>query len=262
VSACYSIARNLLALPSSDLKIYDELREMRNVHYGHLNLLEIENATYATVLLNLKRIVNELTQNNTVLQQEANIKIQKFESIKELSSLSEQDMSNFKEIIGDILKNRDIFMSIGKFNVDFEEFSRNYEQAQLSSTSKLDELRILAVNLRKLSKSIMDKQISQDEIEQIADCVSSHLKMDRLKLEFEATLVQQNDLIKRDIDNAKKTILVNMNRIESKVDQMDEQIKRQSKLFFNLTNIFKWQMKTRFSRVETRHVYETRRIRV
>jgi hypothetical protein len=146
--------------------------------------------------------VNESTQNYLVLQQEAYSKIQKFESIKELSSLCEQDMSNFKGIIGDILKNRDIFMSIGK--MDLEEFSRNYEQAQLISTSKIDELRILAVNLRKLAKSIMDKQISKHEIEQIADCVSSHLKMDRFKLEFEATLVQQNEMVKRDIYNAKK----------------------------------------------------------
>ncbi len=155
---------------------FDELRDIRNKYYGHLNLLEIEDADYTRELARLKLVIDDFTQSAPLYQQDLRDRIKQIEAIQALSSISPEDMNNLKEIIlGLILKNRDMFAQIGQVNKDIDAFVKTYKKFQKSHSDKIDEIRKLSRELKKWSESIKNQKISKEEMEKIAQAVSAHL---------------------------------------------------------------------------------------
>jgi ElaB/YqjD/DUF883 family membrane-anchored ribosome-binding protein len=186
ITACYPIARNFLYLSKIQMRPFDELREIRNKKYGHLNLLEIEDTDYKTVLASLEKLIDYFTQNAPQYQQDLRDRIKQIELIQALSSISSADMSNLKEIILDlILKNRDMFSQIGQVNKDIDGFIATSKEFQKSHAEKIDEIRQLSFELKQWSESIKSQNISQEQMNKIGEVVSAHLNR---KLNFEETL--------------------------------------------------------------------------
>ena len=67
---------------------FDELRDIRNKYYGHLNLLEIEDADYTRELARIKLVIDDFTQSAPQYQQDLRDRITQVESIQALSSIS------------------------------------------------------------------------------------------------------------------------------------------------------------------------------
>jgi tetratricopeptide (TPR) repeat protein len=197
MTACYSIARNFLNL--SDIRPFDELREIRNKYYGHLNLLEIEDTDYTHILGRLKKIIGDFTQNEPLKNQALRDRIKKIESIQALSSLSLADMSNLKETILDLIsKNRDMFSKIGTHFDAFIKTSRQFH------ADKIDEIRQLSSELKKWSESIKSQNISQEDLDKIGEVVSVHLN---LRLNFEETLKPYFEDVKSHVSTMKNEII-------------------------------------------------------
>jgi hypothetical protein len=200
ITACYPIARNFLNLSKVQMRPFDELKEIRNHKYGHLNLLEIEDADYNTVLVRLKQLIDDFTQNAPEwYQQDLRDRIKQIESIQALSSISLADMNNLKEIILDlILKNRDMFAQIGQVNKDIDAFIATIKEFQESHAAKIDEIRKLSLELKQLSESIKNQKISQEEMDKIAEVVSAHLNH---RLNFAETLKPHFEDVKSHVSN-------------------------------------------------------------
>jgi len=212
MTSCYPIARNLLNLPKKQMRSFDDLKDIRNKKYGHLNLLEIEAADYDAVLARLKEIIDEFTQNEPEYKEALQDKISQVEKIESLSSISETDMHNLKEIILDlILKNHHMFSQIGQVNKVIDDFVINYLEFQNCQLGKIEEIRELSLQLKKISESIKC-HISEEEMNKIGETVSAHLN---LKLTFENTLKQHCEDIKSHMNAKTKEV----------IDHVDQQIK-------------------------------------
>jgi hypothetical protein len=187
ITACYPIARNLLNLTKIQWGPFDELRVIRNKYYGHLNLLEIDDVDYHTVLVSLKTIIDGFSQSAPQYQQELHDRIKQIESIQALSSISLADMSKLIESILDpIFEIRDMFSQIGQVNKDIDAFIATSKQFQESHAIKIDEIRELSFELKKLYGSIKNQKISQAEMDEIGEVVSAQLLNHRIN--FEKTL--------------------------------------------------------------------------
>jgi len=224
ITSCYPIARNFLNLSKIQMRPFDELREIRNKKYGHLNLLEIEDADYNSVLARLKQIIDDLTQNEPEYKEALQDKISQVEKIESLSSISETGMHNLKEIILDlILKNRDMFSQIDQVNIDIDDFVTTHKEFHKSQSDKIDEIRQLSLELKKWSESIKS-HISQEEMEKIAENVSAHLN---LKLKFENTLKQHFEDIKSHTDAKTKEVI---DHVDQRFKSLNRNIKDGLKL--------------------------------
>jgi tetratricopeptide (TPR) repeat protein len=205
ITACCAIARNLLNLSKVQMGSIDELREIRNKYYGHLNLLEIEDADYNRVLARLKTIIDGFTQSAPQFQQDLRDRIKQIESIQALSSISLAYMSNLREIILElILKNRDMFSQTGQVNIDIDAFIATSKQFQESHATKIDQIRQLSFELKQLSESIKSQNISQEDLDKIAEVVSAHLDQ---RLNFEETLKSYFEDVKSHVSTMKNEII-------------------------------------------------------
>jgi hypothetical protein len=207
ITSCYPIARNFLNLSKIQMRPFDELREIRNKYYGHLNLLEIEDADYNAVLARLKQIINDFTQNEPLFNQALRDEISKVELIETLGSISQTDMHNLEETILDvILKNGQVTTHIDDF------IETTYKDFQKNHLGKIEEIRELRLQLKKLSDSIKS-HISEEEMNKIAETVSAHLN---IKLTFENTLKQHCEDILSHTDA----------KAEEVIDHVDRGLKR------------------------------------
>ena len=212
---CYSMSKNLLNIRN----YFDELSEIRNKYYGHLNLLEFEDADYKSVLAHLKYIIDDFTQSEPQYQQELRERIKKIEAIQALSSISLADRNNLKEIILDLSLNiRDMFAQNGQVKIDIDAFIATSKQFQESHATKIDEIRQLSFELKKWSESIKNQNISQEEMDKIAEVVSAHLNR---KLNFEETLKPYFEDVKSHVSNV-ATAQTNeiLTRVESKLQPL------------------------------------------
>jgi hypothetical protein len=219
ITACYSIANNLLNLTKIQMRPFDELKEIRNHKYGHLNLLEIEDADYNTVLVRLKQLIDDFTQSAPLYQQDLRDRIKQIELIQALSSISLADINNLKEIILElILKNRDMFSQKGQVNKDIDAFIATSKEFQESHAAKIDEIRKLSLELKKWSETIKGQNISQEQMDKIAEVVSAHLNH---RLNFEETLKPYFEDVKSHVSNV-ATAQTNeiITRVESKLQPL------------------------------------------
>jgi chromosome segregation ATPase len=203
------------------------LRDIRNNNYGHLNLLEIEDAQYNSVLARLKHIIDNFTQNAPHYQQDLRDRIKQIESIQALSSISPADMSNLKEIILELIsKNRDMFSQIGQVNKDIDAFIATSKEFQKGHSDKIDEIRQLSLELKKWSESIKNQNKSQKEMNKIAETVSAHLS---LKLNLEYTLKQHSECINSHTDAKTKEVIDHVDQLKDHVDQQFESLNKKIK---------------------------------
>ena len=173
---------------------FDELREIINQTYGNLNLLEIEDADYTHVLNRLKQIIDDFTQSAPQYQQDLRERIKQVESIETLSSISLADMNNLKKIVPHT-------EALVKNNIEF----------QKSQSEKIDKISQLSLDLKKWSESKNSQNMSQEEIDKIAEAVSANLN---LKLNFDDVNVStktENELKTHD-----KSILQPLNATHSR----------------------------------------------
>jgi hypothetical protein len=211
ITAYYPIAKNFLYLSKIQMRPFDELREIRNKKYGHLNLLEIEYTDYKTVLASLEKLIDYFTQNAPQYQQDLHDRIKQIESIQALSSISLRDMSNLKEIILDlILKIRDMFSQKG-FIDGFIATSKEFQE---SHAAKIDEIRQLSFELKQWSESIKSQNISQEQMNEIGEVVSAHLNR---KLNFEETLKPYFEDVKSHVSSNTNEIIAEISNVTHEV---------------------------------------------
>ena len=176
------------------------MRKIRNKYYGHLSLLEIEDADYTRELTSLKTIIDDFTQSAPRYQQELRDRIKKIEAIQALSSISLADMSNLKEIILDlVLEIRDMLPQTCQVSKDIDAFiatSKQFQESQAANNYNL--IRQLSFELKKLSESIKNQNISQEDLDKIAEVVSAHLDQ---RLNFEETLKPYFEDVKSHVSN-------------------------------------------------------------
>ena len=91
-SVCYAISKYLL----DKRNYFDDLKDIRNKWYGHLNRLEIEDANYDVVMNRLKQIINDFTQNAPDYQKELHDKIKQIESFRKNQEYYLSKPFNFK----------------------------------------------------------------------------------------------------------------------------------------------------------------------
>jgi hypothetical protein len=122
------------------------------------------------------------------------VRIKQIESIQALSSISLADMSKLIEsILGPILEIRDMFSQFGQLNKDIDAFIATSKQFQESHATKIDEIRQLSLELKQLSELIKSQNVSQEDMDKIAEVVSAQLLNHRLN--FEETVIRKNFLI-------------------------------------------------------------------
>ena len=198
ITDCFAIAKHCLHLQGDALQPFDDLREMRNKYYGHLSLISIDDDEYRRVLIELKAIIQTLTQSDLDLQQELNIRINEIEAVQSLSHLNSTDWKNLNEvIIGLILSNKDMFQRMTQQN-------KEIEVASIELNSKLSIIEeLLTFSQIAQRKSIESLRISfesrLDAIKQLINIEFAN-KQDQLNEKFEKTLKQEFNLIRKEIN--------------------------------------------------------------
>ena len=80
----------------------------------------------------------------------------------------------------------------------------------------------LSSELKVLGESIMKQKMSQDELDKIADVVSTHLNLEKHRLSFEETLKRYCEDIKSHTTTEIKSLLSHLDaKIDAKTDEQN-----------------------------------------
>ncbi len=121
-----------------------------------------------------------------------------------------------------------MFSQITQVNKDIEAFIKIYETNQTNQTNKIDDIIKLSLELKALSESIKKQKMSQDELDKIAEVVSTHLNLEKHKLSFEKTLKLYVEDIK---SHTTKEIKSLQSDLDAKTDDQNKILCKSLKLY-------------------------------
>ena len=186
ISSCFQIAKTFLSLPNANpnLILFDRLREIRNLYYGHLNFLEIEDVDYNQVMSELEIIVEQLCPQKQLENKN------EIDRIRNITNIDQEDVNELKEIIlGLVLNNKDMFLKFNVLKEETKSFLDKYAQIKLAEENKIDRLEPINLDLNDVCRDLKriietSKKCSQDEITRITKAFCEQLQIEREMFEL------------------------------------------------------------------------------
>ena len=198
LTACYSIARNLLNLP--DLSDYDEVRQIRNDFYAHLNFLEIDDATFNQKVTRLEVLTDHFSTAPT-FKLENRRAIEKIKNLKEIVEFDINSINNYTQFVLKIFGDKKgIFDS--SLKKEIQNLINHHHSSDANQRMELaqiyDDFKSLLSSIGHISTAIQAS--TQEQKNQFSKAVMEHLEQSVL------TPINDNlDEIKRDVKELKKS---------------------------------------------------------